>query len=663
MKKLLFSFMLLLSIIVVQAQYYYNAPPVTPNGNPGNLNGDYENPFGEGLAPDWVNIQPGVYPGWTVVQTIPFTFKFNGTVETQYKVSTSGVLTFTTSASVVPGSHMTIPNLDIPDKSVCIWGLDFSSWPGANDRIVKKTFGTAPNRQHWIFFASYNIQGGSGQCWTYWSIVLEETTNKIYIVDQRSSWKFDCQTSLTLGIQINQTTATQVLGSPNIKAKAGGNETSSDNKYYEFIHGVRPNEDMAVSWCQTNAYQTKGVPIEIRGTVKNLGLINVTSYRINYRINNGPVKSEKINITNLPINSEEWYMHDSLWDPTILGIYKLKIWADSINGKIDGNTSNDTLYKDIHVMGVFTPKITLHEVFTSSTSEESKIGDDTLKSVLSTLGGQYALVKYQMPSDIYSTLEGRARATFYGIDSVPDMMLDGKKRIYPLVYNNKTFIDNSAPSYMDIQNATISLLGTKVTVTANILPFPEVDTSSQLVYHIAIVEKETKNNASTSGATKFYNVMKKMIPNEQGTALGKLTPGIYVFVNKNYTFTVPHTVENFKNLAAVLFVQNKVTKEVLQSVYLEQPSGISKPTVSPFLNIFPNPGNNQVQVNYYVTEKTNVTFELINLLGEKLIYQAEGQRTTGAHATILNLENLPKGIYFVRINIGGNSYTKKIIKD
>jgi hypothetical protein len=65
--------------------------------------------------------------------------------------------------------------------SVCVWGLQMK----AGDNIISKTFGTAPNRQHWIQFNSCseaNLQSG----WTYWSIVLEETSNKIYIVDQRT---------------------------------------------------------------------------------------------------------------------------------------------------------------------------------------------------------------------------------------------------------------------------------------------------------------------------------------------------------------------------------------------------------------------------------------------------------------------------------------------
>ena len=71
-----------------------------------------------------------------------------------------------------------IPDPAIPDNSILVWGIEGS---GSNDNICTKTFGTAGS-QHWIFFTSYTA--GS---WSYWSIVLEEGSNKIYIVDQRHS--------------------------------------------------------------------------------------------------------------------------------------------------------------------------------------------------------------------------------------------------------------------------------------------------------------------------------------------------------------------------------------------------------------------------------------------------------------------------------------------
>jgi hypothetical protein len=127
-------------------QYWYWLPPR-------DLNRDVEEPLA--AVTGWTSIlATAATPTWSPTQTLPFSFQFNGSAVTQYKVSSSGVLTF----DVVPAlpapasTPAALPNAAIPDKSVCIWGLQGT---GAKDNIVTKTFGNAPNRQYWIQFSSY----------------------------------------------------------------------------------------------------------------------------------------------------------------------------------------------------------------------------------------------------------------------------------------------------------------------------------------------------------------------------------------------------------------------------------------------------------------------------------------------------------------------------
>ena len=226
MNKLFLSFIatLILSLNSL-SQYTYSL--IQNPGNPGNLNNDNEYPFGSGLDPSWtVILGPNQSaPFWSSIETIPFNFNFNGLPVTQYKVSSTGVLTFSTNALLVPGvGNASLPDPAIPDNSVMVWGIDGS---GSNDNICTKTFGTAGAQQHWIFFTSYTA--GS---WTYWSIVLEESSNKIYIVDQRHG--ASAAPSVTAGLQINSTSAIMVSGSPQLGNLAGSDPSPSDNRYYEF---------------------------------------------------------------------------------------------------------------------------------------------------------------------------------------------------------------------------------------------------------------------------------------------------------------------------------------------------------------------------------------------------------------------------------------------
>jgi|TARA_R110000737_G_scaffold182215_1_gene205637 hypothetical protein len=196
---------------------------------PGNLNIDPTYPNGGGMIAGWDSlIGPSLTtPTWSAAQTIPFAFNFDGAAVTSFKVSSTGVLTFDVGSSMAAPSVTAevLPSANIPDKSVCVWGLETS---GSNDMAHMRTWGAAPNRQHWIHYSSC---ANGTIAWSYLSIVLEETTNNIYVVDQRNTTGVG---ALTIGVQVNGTTATMVPGSPAVGAQAGTDPTSADDYTYTF---------------------------------------------------------------------------------------------------------------------------------------------------------------------------------------------------------------------------------------------------------------------------------------------------------------------------------------------------------------------------------------------------------------------------------------------
>ncbi len=187
MKKILLSLSLFLSITLLNAQYYY-VPNVDAGENPKKLNIESENPAaasGGPISKGWQSIWSGpssAAVAYSSVANLPFSFKFNGATVTKYKASNCGFVTFSTSSTTLPANYnvLTLPSASVPDSSICVSGIKPINNSTFQSQIITKTFGTAPNRQHWIqfnFFTDPNIQSG----WTYWAIVLEETTNNIYI--------------------------------------------------------------------------------------------------------------------------------------------------------------------------------------------------------------------------------------------------------------------------------------------------------------------------------------------------------------------------------------------------------------------------------------------------------------------------------------------------
>jgi hypothetical protein len=667
-QRILFLVSALLIVGMASGQYYHIPANINPGGNPGGLNNDQEVPIGQGFPSGWTNIDPmNSSPAWTAVQTIPFSFQFNGAPVTQYKVSNTGVLTFTTSAGVAPGTNNNIlPSAVIPDKSVCVWGLAFSG-TNSNDRIFTKTFGTAPNRQHWIQFNSYNFPATNMQyTYIYIAIVLEEGTNNIYVVDQRSNSKGP-QPTMTIGVQIDGSTANMVAGSPNLGTVSGTSKTPVDNKYYTFINGNPPQRDVGVAWFQLGSFLILNAgPFEFKGKVKNYTNNLVSSYDINYSVDNGtPITSHQTGAAHaIPGYGEEWFIHNVTWTPPAVGVYEIKIWADNINGGNDENHSNDTLHRTIEVSNAFTPKLRLFEQFTSSTCDPCKDANTTLMSVLNKYPGQHALINYPLnypgAGDPYHTPECDSRKSYYFVDSIPDMIVHGEVYVDPLYIDTLQFDELWDKTYM-MFNPTHTVSGNTVSVTASILPFQHYNQGT-LVVRFAVVEKTTTNNAGTNGQSLFYNTFKKFIPDANGVNLGILQEAVFKTVTRSYTFPTPNTIENWNNLDVIVFVQDDATKEVLQANYSQLISSVNEPNKAlSILNLAPNPADNSTTLYYHMEQPGDATIEVMNMNGQVVHRMLNRNYPMGMHHQTIATDGLTAGLYLIKLHNGTTVATTRLM--
>ena len=654
------------------SQYYYI--PASSPGNPGGLNADSEYPSGSGLDPSWtVILGPSQSsPAWSSTETIPFTFNFNGIAVTQYKVSSTGVLTFSTSVTAVPGAgNATLPDPAIPDNSVMVWGIQGT---GANDNIVSKTFGTSGSQQHWVFFSSYD-GGGS---WSYWSIVLEEGSDKIYIVDQRHSSAANPQ--VTAGIQTDATTATMVSGSPTLSNVAGSSALPDDNHYYEFIYGSQSAIDAAGVAVTTFPYLILGnAPFTVSGEITNLGSSSITSMDINYSIDGASAVTESL--SNLTINTYDNYTfdHSSTWNPSSSGTYDVAIWASNINGSSDMDPSNDTITGTVNVFTSFETRKPMLEVFTSSTCGPCVQGNINLATVLSNYPEQFSLLKYQMSwpgnGDPYFTQEGYDRRVFYGVNSVPRLEIDGGFDANPSGMTNQDFDDFAAiPSFTSL-SANYSIGGQSVDVSITIDPLENMN-SNNLTLYTGIFEFLTYNNSSTNGEIEFSNVMKKMLPDAGGYSINPLQAGVQVIENFSFTFqgnyTLPadanspinhmlnHSVEDFENLGVVVWIQDDITKEILQSTTASLVTDVNGDLSSASkIMIFPNPTRDIATVAFQGLENSELQIKVINLLGEMVISERFTSSSNLDYYN-LNVSKLNSGIYNVLLISNGDITTKQL---
>ncbi|HEX5624888.1 MAG TPA: T9SS type A sorting domain-containing protein [Saprospiraceae bacterium] len=687
MKNIFAVILTTLLINLVNAQYYL-LPPVQNGQNPSNLNRDVEAPQGGGLNPGWQTILQGPQASgnWSATFQIPFRFLFNGALVRNFKASTSGVVTFNTRTGIrVDSNNVALPSSKIPDSSICIWGLRAA----AGDFIIQKTFGKAPHRQHWISYNSFSEQNLQSGGHIYASVVLEESTNKIFIVDQRTICRangVDCndKTNLTLGIQIDSTNAIMVPGSPDYASVNANSPNTSDNVYHAFIPGPIPELDIeAQSLDLQDYYLIREFPISLSGNFKNIGSATINQLSFHYQVDNGPVESASL--TGLNVSSLEafrithpkpWALSDSRYNA-----YTIRAWISQINDQPAAFAADDTISYTLIVNDTFFTRKLLHETFTSSSSQPARIANDTLHRVLGAFPGLYSEVNYPMGSpqggDPYFTIESAARGRIYNIGnfSIPSTIMDGSSIGNASQYNTQTFQTNQQIPALCQIHASGKVKGQDIEVELRFINEAPLARGTKL--YVAICEKQTTKNVKTNGETFFLHVMKKMLPDTLGILIDSLpadssgsfqlqwtVPGNYRLpadgrTNNIINLETEHSIEDFSNLEVIAWLQES-DRTVLQSNSADLQYTVSNDhaAFNREIRLMPNPVQDYVHVDLSAFQENHkLSLSILDAQGRLIHHQK-----TSSKSLWLSTNQWTPGLYVLKASNGSQGGTAKMWK-
>lgn len=691
MKKILLSLGFGIVAQFASAQYF-NIPFLNAGKNPGSVNVDGENPY-----PSTANV------GWNLLlkadatssleyateQTLPFAFKFNGSAVTKYTASNFGTVSFDAGTpTVMPSgfSNLSLPSANIPNNSVCVLGIKpqsvVSGTTTYQSAVMSKTYGTAPNRQHWVwynFFGEANINAG----WTYWAVVMEETTNNIYVVDMKTLCVLSgnlCTNNvkLSVGIQKDNATAYTLAGSPNIGAQqiSANIFTADDNSYYQFVPGSQPKNDLAGQSVKMSKFlKLSDAPFVVSSEFMNIGSSTVSSADFAYSINGGAaVDGSASGSVNIASFAKSTLNHSTKWAPTAVGLYTIKVWPTKVNGSADENSSNDTVTFKLNVIDKFVDRKILNEVFTSSTCGPCTAGNINYNNIISQKS-KHSTIKYQVywpgTGDPYCTQEVRDRTTYYGINSVPRMEVDGGWDGNAGSFSAGLYDDfQSKPSFVEITGSVA--LTWKNTITLDVTLNPLLDNAStNLKLHAVIVEGVTYANKKTNGEKEFESVMKKMMTGSVGQVLASMKKDTKVTKKIAYTFNggyrlsldgsaaqhINHlsenSVETWDDLAVVVFVQDAITKEILQSETFPI-AMVGVEAVDQNLKLYPNPANDVFNVE--AEEMGNAGVVVSDIQG-KTVYTG----TMNAGKLSMNVASWSEGVYMVSVNGNSKNLNSKIV--
>jgi hypothetical protein len=144
------------------------------------------------------------------------------------------------------------------------------------------------------------------------------------------------------------------------------------------------------------------------------------------------------------------------------------------------------------------------------------------------------------------------------------------------------------------------------------------------------------------------------VPNGQYSVLVDI-PGLGMV--SQYTRTISSSTPKFTNL-----------NYLVDSAHIRPDSAIAQGIIQntrpePALRISPNPFKDQLTVQYTLTESSDVTVELMNILGERILFTSRGRQDMGQHSYVMSAieSGLPQGTYILKITMNGTVCTGKVV--
>ena len=214
----------------------------------------------------------------------------------------------------------------------------------------------------------------------------------------------------------------------------------------------------------------------------------------------------------------------------------------------------------------------LLESFTNTGCGPCAAYNPGMDALINSNADKIAAIKYhvswpsnQDPMYLHNTGENSARVSYYGVNSVPHVVVDGTRFSGNSGDITQNVINQAAAIASPMQmRLSWELNADQTTITVYVMGRVTTDITGSAKLYVGVIEKEIHFNSApgSNGEKNFYQVMKKLLPNANGTILGELNAGDYF----TYTFTWDlANVYNNNQLDAIAWVQNTNTKEVYQA--------------------------------------------------------------------------------------------------
>jgi hypothetical protein len=451
------------------------------------------------------------------------------------------------------------------------------------------------------------------------------------------------------------------------------------------------NRDAGVMTYDSKLYSSVNA-IPLKGKVYNYGAAPINSYTLNWTVNGGAANSQTFSGLNVATSS--YHLFEVTGNINYnQGDNTLKVYVSNVNGGgADAEKKNDTLVEHVYIIN--SPSVTKNILIGDYTGTWCGNCVDAFPIIdsLVTNNHRFLAVAMHVQSDPMTTPQTTAFITRYNISGFPTMTFDmhafDPEDITPGIlgggwpcteWRNKASESLTEISPVEVTvNYTINPTTRLLTATV-IANFKDAGAYGDLRMNCYITESPV-TGPSTYDQTNYRNVVvghpfyglgdhikgykhqhvfRNALGGIDGTAgvIPSLVTKGQTF-QKQYTYQIPAAF-SIDNLRIIGFVSRYNINNLYNPIYnvteRSTVTGIDEDGIAADdIMVYPNPANEQITVNI----KGKGKISIYNALAQEV--SSENFNSESSGTVTLNISGLHTGIYFLKINCGDATMTKKV---
>jgi len=445
-----------------------------------------------------------------------------------------------------------------------------------------------------------------------------------------------------------------------------------------------------------------GIAIPVKGYVKNLGNQTITSFDINYQIDDNQIFTSTINSVNISKNSTYFFSHPTTFTPSNTGkFHKIKLWATNLNGSnADEKTSNDIDSFLFFVnYGISGTKRVLIENIASVMNGDVVDGFVIIDDLMKDYPDKIININHQIWGEM-ATLDFIEINNAYA-GTPPSALID--RMFWPASMkvavprstwktNVATQLSAKTPVNIQITNVLYNTSTSQAEVTAK---FNFVDAvGGDIRVNCIIVEDwitgskidyQQWNNYDGELGHPFYgkgNPISPMYFFRVARMFNTAIWGDWIDLDYPGFRTIPKDTSivkefskrvvpdnwNKNQMYVAVFVsywdESIARRIVLNSLMVKLTSvGIEENKQSTGIkNIYPNPMTDIAFVEFNNTVTTDIKYSVYDVLGQKVIETSDGTFAPGDHTISFDASSLTNGSYIGVLEMNNERHTYKFIK-